>query len=422
MSKRSLRLISIFLTLGLLLTPAVALADHDLQTLHGTVFIDANEDGIFDLGELGIPGVTVNLYVAGESVPLATTATAADGSYEFASLEPGDYSVVEEELAGYLSNTPNEVDTTVDGLTAIPTVDFGEVPIEGSISGTVYDDLNRNRLFDPGEGELGIAGVLVSLLDAEGVEIDSMLTDGDGKFVFDEIFAGSYTVVEVDDPEPYYSTTPNEVVVVLPTGDLMDVIVNFGDFIPEEGETTRIDFLIKDFFNLALLDILELRDLDGWGYGNVARAYFIAQLSGESVGDIIAYRETMGWGNIMKTALGYAGLKGYNLGLIVSGREVPNAIQKIIDSCEFLETPEQVNELLSAGASFGTIKKACALSQEAGGDLDTMKEVLDLLGDKSMKEVMEMLGIQGRDNGNDGNNGNHGPPPCKGKNKNDPGC
>jgi hypothetical protein len=159
--------------------------------------------------------------------------------------------------------------------------------------------------------------------------------------------------------------------------------------------------------------------MEGWGYGNIAKAYFIAQLSDTALGDILGLRETMGWGRVMKEIMGNAGLKGYNLGLIVSGRTVPNSIQRLIDSCASIDTPEQVQELYATGANHGSIKKACRLTSEAGGNFDTLVTALGLLKVHSQKQVREMLMEENTDQFG---NGDHGPPACKGKNKYDEGC
>jgi hypothetical protein len=197
------------------------------------------------------------------------------------------------------------------------------------------------------------------------------------------------------------------------------VVVDFLDFIPLEGEVPRLDLLLMKFFDISLLEFQALRGMEGWGYGNIAKAYFIAQLSDTAFGEILGMRGTMGWGKIMKDVLGYAGLKGYSLGLIVSGRTVPNSVQNLINSCESIDTPEQVQELYATGASNGAIKKACRLAGEAGEGFETLVEALGLLKVYDQKQVREIL-MGG--NENEVTNGNHGPPPCKGKNKYDEGC
>lgn len=301
-----------------------------------------------------------------------------------------------------------------------------------TIEGTVFLDDNQNGIIDGSEG--GIFGVTVDLYAVGGMDpLASDTTDDNGNFTFTVQALGDYIVKETD-LESHASTTPNEVEVTIENpGNVIDEI-DFGDFKPEPGETTRIDFLIMDFFDLLLVDVLDLRNLGGWGYGNIARVYFLAMLSAEhDVSDIIAMRDSMGWGEIM-TVLGRAGLKGYNLGLVVSGRDAPSPIQNLMDGCSLITEPEQVQELFSLGGNNGSIKKACKLAQEVGGDFDKLVKALGLLADHNQKQVREMLqseamvqvnqdnGGNNQDNGNNGNNGNHGPPACKGKNKNDEGC
>src|SRR5207302_943318 len=64
-------------------------------TLSGTVFLDADGDGVRGPGEAGVAGALVTLTpadVPGRAVVLATT-TAADGSYRFAGLAAGAYTL-----------------------------------------------------------------------------------------------------------------------------------------------------------------------------------------------------------------------------------------------------------------------------------------------------------------------------------------
>jgi hypothetical protein len=412
-----MRTISLALVLIIVITPMSVLADHEADVLHGTVFDDMSEDGIFDDGvDDGIAGVTIELFVTGEATPLVTTTTSLEGSYEFTTIESGDYTVVVEDLVGYDDSDSNSYDFTVDGLADIPTIDFGKIPLaEGSISGIVYDDMNRDGEFNG--GDVVLADVGIELFGKNDAEF-SATTDEFGFYEFTGLYPGPYTVIETD-PEDFYSTTPNTVAVTLPEEDSMDVVVDFGDFIPAEGEFPRLDLMLMKFFDISLLEFQALRDMEGWGYGNIAKAYFIAQLSDTALGDILGLRETMGWGRVMKEIMGNAGLKGYNLGLIVSGRTVPNSIQRLIDSCASIDTPEQVQELYATGANHGSIKKACRLTSEAGGNFDTLVTALGLLKVHSQKQVREMLMEENTDQFG---NGDHGPPACKGKNKNDEGC
>ena len=74
----------------------------------GTVYADNNDNGVQDAGEGGLGGVVITLTGTddqGNPVSLSTT-TAADGSYSFAGLRPGSYTLTE----------PTQPAGTVDGI------------------------------------------------------------------------------------------------------------------------------------------------------------------------------------------------------------------------------------------------------------------------------------------------------------------
>jgi uncharacterized repeat protein (TIGR01451 family) len=91
------------------------------------VFNDLNHSGTRDPGEGGIGGVTVEL-LDNMGNALAITTTAPDGSYVFAGLPPGTYSVRQTVLPGYISTTPTEVSVTLP-TNGSAEVDFGNVQL-----------------------------------------------------------------------------------------------------------------------------------------------------------------------------------------------------------------------------------------------------------------------------------------------------
>jgi uncharacterized repeat protein (TIGR01451 family) len=93
--------------------------------LVGTVFIDNNQDGIFDAGDTGISGATVEL-LSGTHV-VASTVTNGSGQYTFTSAVPGNYSVSVIAQKGYLSDTPSPAAVTLGGASP-GLVNFGEIP------------------------------------------------------------------------------------------------------------------------------------------------------------------------------------------------------------------------------------------------------------------------------------------------------
>jgi uncharacterized surface anchored protein len=74
----------------------------------GTKWLDLNANGEFDEGEEGLAGVTIHLRDA-EGDVVATRVTASDGSYFFAGLKAGSYTVEEIVGDGYVATAPTSV-------------------------------------------------------------------------------------------------------------------------------------------------------------------------------------------------------------------------------------------------------------------------------------------------------------------------
>ncbi|MBL3569802.1 hypothetical protein BV509_13255 [Rhodovulum sulfidophilum] len=181
-----------------------------LGALGDTVWYDADRDGLQDAGELGAAGVTVTLLNGDGSATGRSTVTDADGKYLFDGLEAGQYRVQFDGVAGYDFTTADAGDDALDsdadpatGLSHIVdlgagetdlTVDAGLVTKLGALGDTVWYDTDRDGLQDA--GELGAAGVLVTLLNGDGSATGrSTVTDADGKYLFDGLEAGQYRVL-----------------------------------------------------------------------------------------------------------------------------------------------------------------------------------------------------------------------------------
>jgi len=62
---------------------AALFAQSAFANLGGTIYCDANCNGVFDNGDAPLGGITVNAYLCGSDTVVGTTVTAADGSYRF---------------------------------------------------------------------------------------------------------------------------------------------------------------------------------------------------------------------------------------------------------------------------------------------------------------------------------------------------
>jgi serine-aspartate repeat-containing protein C/D/E len=172
------------------------------------VWLDTDRDGIHDTGEPGLAGITVTLLDADGNV-LATTVTDADGKYLFTGLEPGEYTTKITVPPGYVASTAIEQDSallTTDGASDL-TLDFGLYPVLVSVGDFVWLDTDRDGIHDT--GELGLAGITVTLLDADGNVLATTVTDADGKYLFDGLEPGEYTT-KITVPPGYVASTAIE--------------------------------------------------------------------------------------------------------------------------------------------------------------------------------------------------------------------
>lgn len=175
------------------------------------VWNDVNNNGLQDLGETGIPGITVTLYAADGVTPIATTITNANGAYSFVNLNPGSYIVgfsgipVGANISSANEGSDDAIDSDADpvsgktGLIVLaageynPTIDAGiNIPQGAGLGNYVWFDMNANGVQN--SNEPGVAGVTVILYNEAGVAIQSAVTDQTGFYSFPNLSPGTYSV------------------------------------------------------------------------------------------------------------------------------------------------------------------------------------------------------------------------------------
>ena len=112
-----------------------------MVSLGDLVWFDYNNNGIYEngAGEIGVPGVTVELYNAGDTLgtPIDTVTTDANGRYLFLDIPEGGYFVhippsqftAGQPLYGYDSTTPTQTDPNTDRN---EDVDENGIPVSGT--------------------------------------------------------------------------------------------------------------------------------------------------------------------------------------------------------------------------------------------------------------------------------------------------
>jgi serine-aspartate repeat-containing protein C/D/E len=103
------------------------------------VWLDADQDGIQDAGELGVPNVTVRL-LDQNGIELATTTTDANGLYRFTNLAPGTYRVDFVPPAGYTVSPPNQgTNDAVDSDASLTTGETANVTLAAGETNNTLD-------------------------------------------------------------------------------------------------------------------------------------------------------------------------------------------------------------------------------------------------------------------------------------------
>ena len=174
-----------------------------------TIFFDANNNGTQQSSEGGINGVVVNLGLDLDGDGIAdytdSATTDSNGNYLFEDLPAGEYTIsvdVSTLPAGMIQSS--DPDGSLDDTTTLNLAgggnnlqqNFGYTGT-GSIGDTVWNDSDGDGVQDSGEG--GLAGIAVTIsadIDTDGTPDyqETVTTDGNGNYLFDNLPEGQYTI------------------------------------------------------------------------------------------------------------------------------------------------------------------------------------------------------------------------------------
>jgi len=196
-------------------------------TIGDRVWLDANANGVQDLGEGNLSDINVTLYDE-SNLTVAMTTTDSNGTYHFGGLVPGRYHVevtlLDNQGQAYVvspkdvtvgGDDSNDSDINATGVApeamfvsgeSNPTYDAGlYIPV--SIGDRVWSDRNGNGIQDA--GEVGIADVNVTLYQEEQngsiTLMGSQETNSTGGYRFSNLVPGVYFVEFVQ--PAHFSTT-----------------------------------------------------------------------------------------------------------------------------------------------------------------------------------------------------------------------
>lgn len=171
-------------------------------TVSGTVYYDKDRSETLNNSEPGFDGITVNL-LGEDGQVVATTTTKADGTYSFSKLPAGKYTVKVVKDGALTDLDQTEDPDSTSGVISLGNdhrtetdVNFGYIA-NNSINGTIYRDGDRDG--KKGDTEGRYSGVTVQLVDKDGKVIATATTDKDGKYSFEHLPDGTYSVKVVKD-------------------------------------------------------------------------------------------------------------------------------------------------------------------------------------------------------------------------------
>ena len=179
----------------------VALGETANVPFTGVLLRTSGISGRVSVEGMGLADVAVTLSGGGMDAD-RSTATDDGGTYAFAGLAAGDYTVsIAVEGDAYVFDSMSQDVTVGDDETAIANFD-GTHATTASVSGMLYlDEAAKNDSYDEGEDPFPAAGVPVVLVGPGVEQQRPNATDEKGQFMFSDLKAGAYQLVVTITPE-----------------------------------------------------------------------------------------------------------------------------------------------------------------------------------------------------------------------------
>ena len=191
-------------------------ANFKLGTITVYKWNDLNGNGVWDQGEPGLPGWTIEIQSQGPFFWYEFGTTDANGTCVFTGLPPGWYTVWEDGQTGWVATNASSVNVQVVGDTHA-VVNFFNFE-KGCIQGYKYNDVNGNGVYDPGidtplEGWQITLAITTGIIHTPDGDISAIAivgvthTDANGFYEFCDLGPGLYIVYE-EQKQPWVPMTP----------------------------------------------------------------------------------------------------------------------------------------------------------------------------------------------------------------------
>ncbi|MBL9137959.1 MAG: hypothetical protein JNK85_18985, partial [Verrucomicrobiales bacterium] len=176
-------------------------------TVGDLVWNDANADGIQDGSEIGVDGVTVELFRGADDTLVGTTTTAGGGQYSFTTV-PGSYYLKFSGLPSGFVFSPSTASAVSDSGDSDATATTGKTDVIALVAGAndtnwdagifqratvgdlVWNDANANGIQEGGEA--GVDGVTVELFRSVDDTLAGTVTTADGGLYSIAVAPGTY--------------------------------------------------------------------------------------------------------------------------------------------------------------------------------------------------------------------------------------
>ena len=181
--------------------------------IRGRVWLDENDNGIFDEGEATPAGLTVTVTDESTGKVFDTPVTDAEGNFSAAGMIPGKFTVSFPLDEDTIPPRPGDSRfTAADGRMELTGIELGENEVrDGLLLGIVrYTRVAGRVWIDRGQAIEPLSGARISLTDGNGTEISSAVTGESGEYRFLRLMPGEYrllaempegcVIIEPDDP------------------------------------------------------------------------------------------------------------------------------------------------------------------------------------------------------------------------------